>query len=353
MMARKELFDIVGFFDSVRIAADDEFLDRMTLMLTGAQWRHLPLPLCQATVRPEPQAAGDRVGVDAPTEARQDYARAYRAWHRQPVDHRLEFPLRNRSFPAPAIAVPGFGDGERITASMATFPPRLATLDRVVARIVPQVDLFRIHLNNFESVPGFLRHEKIRVTRSQEHGDLRDNGKFLNMHEVPDGFHLTVDDDIAYPRNYARYMVAKVLQYDRRAVVGVHAAILQPGFGRYHDGVSRRTWSFRQELGEDVPVHVLGTGTVAYHTSAIDFGLERAGTTGMIDLWLAKAAQEQGVAMIAVARGRNYLREIGDHGPTSIFEQSKLDDSRETEFVRTHGPWRALDPIGRLVLGAD
>ncbi|MFP5407157.1 MAG: PfkB family carbohydrate kinase, partial [Gammaproteobacteria bacterium] len=49
-----------------------------------------------------------------------------------------------------------------------------------------------------------------------------------------------------------------------------------------------------------------------------------------------------GVAMIAVARGRNYLREIGDHGPTSIFEQSKLDDSRETEFVRTHGPWRAL-----------
>jgi glycosyltransferase involved in cell wall biosynthesis len=358
MMARRELFNIAGFFDSVRIAADDEFHSRLRILLSPSQYCHLPLPLYHALVRSDSLTAVDAVRLDktpakgneggalaflSPT--RQAYVNSYKEWHARPGDLRMEFPLRRRPFAAPSIAVEAVAEGETITASMATFPPRLPTLARVVARILPQVDLLRIHLNNFDSVPDFLRHEKIRFTRSQDQGDLRDNGKFLQAGDIPPGFHFTLDDDIVYPRNYVRYMIAKVLQYDRKAVVGVHGSVLADDFVRYHDGVSRRTWHFQKELRNDEPVHILGTGTVAYHTSTLRFDLEGVTSTGMVDLWFARAAQEQEVPMIAVARGRNYLREMMEHVEGSIYVERRRDDSNETAFVTSHAPWRLRRPF--------
>lgn len=357
MMARKELFDLIGFFDSVRIAADDEFHSRVKRILDKAQYCHQPLALYQALVRSDSLTALDPVKLDAQaqeesateplsflSETRQNYVHSYREWHERSDDLRLGFPLRHRRFEAPSIAVSAFGESETITASMATFPPRAAKLERVVSRVLPQVDRLRIHLNNFETVPEFLNHEKISITRSQDFGDLRDNGKFIDMADVAEGFHICLDDDILYPRNYVSYLVAKILQYDRRAVVGVHGTILLPDFVRYHDGVSRKTWHFQQELVQDEPVHILGTGTAAYHTSTLAFDLDQVSSTGMIDLWMAKAAQEQGVPMIAVARGQKYLREIAEQRTSSIYDERRLDDSKETEFIKAFD-WRILSPF--------
>lgn len=358
LMARKRLFDIVGFYDSVRVAADNEFHGRMVRLLGKAAIHHLAEPVYDALVRADSLSALDKVDLgvepapDRPagdlshlSPARQDYVRGYTAWHESGQDLRISFPLRERPFPAPAIAVQAMAGSERITASVASFPARRTGLERVVAAVLPQVDRLRVHLNGFESLPAFLRDPRISVTRSQVHGDLRDNGKFLRVDEVEEGIHVTLDDDIHYPRNYVAFLAAKVLQYDRKAVVGLHASVLQDDFQRYHDGRSRWTGTFRQELGADRLVHVLGTGTVAYHTSAIRFDLEDVTSTGMIDLWLAKAAQEQGVPMIALARGRHWLRPMEEFRQGSIYEQGRHDDSRETDFVLAHGPWRLIDDV--------
>lgn len=258
---------------------------------------------------------------------------------------RLPFPLRERPFPAPAIAVQAMAGSERIIASVASFPPRRTGLEKVVADVLPQVDRLRVHLNGYDAVPGYLRDPRITVTRSQVHGDLRDNGKFLGAEDLEDGIHVTLDDDIHYPRNYVAYLTAKLLQYDRKAVVGLHGSVFQDGFVRFHDGSSRRTMVFWHELAADRLVHALGTGTVAYHTGTLRFGLDGVDSTGMIDLWLARAAQAQGVPMIALGRGRRWLRPMEEFRAGSIYEEGRQDDRRETEFVRSHGPWRLVEGV--------
>lgn len=235
-----------------------------------------------------------------------------------------------------------------VTVSVASMPSRTHGLERVVNSLLPQVDRFLVHLNGYGAVPGFLGHPRIKVTTSDDYGDLRDNGKFFQ--EVHDGYHFTVDDDINYPSDYVDRTVAKLQQYAHSAIVGYHGIRIPPDPERYFSP-ERRTFHFSSELATDRLVHALGTGTIAYHTSLLSITASRFATTGMADLWVATWAKKMRIPMIAVARPSGYLTPIDEiDQSTSVYLEYLDDDSTQTLLVRQHSPWplAVLPRIGDL-----
>ncbi|MBY5163289.1 hypothetical protein [Salsipaludibacter albus] len=222
---------------------------------------------------------------------------------------------------------------EPVAITLASIPQRRRHLEHVVSTLLPQTDLLAVHLNHYPDTPGVLDHPRIVVSHSHELGDLRDNGKAAFSDVVPDGYHLMVDDDIDYPDDYVDGLIAKVEQYDRRAVVGYHGAVLELPVSSYFASRSK-VLHFGTELGEDRRVHVLGTGTVAMHTDTLRLGLDDLPTTGMVDIWLAVAATRRAIPLVAVARPTRHLRELPRVGPT-LYQEYRDDDQAHYEALRT------------------
>jgi FkbM family methyltransferase len=345
------VLDRMGFYDSVRTSADAEFLQRLRLCFGKAGVAHVDEPLYIARARADSLSAGDvdlQAGKSQPeflSAARAQYVTAYEQWHAATNAPRLPFPLRRRPFEAPAELVRDclWGD-DFVTVSMASIPSRRAGLSRVVAALLDQVDQLNVYLNHYDDVPTFLRHPRIRVERSQDHGDLRDNGKFFFLADARPGYYLTVDDDIVYPPDYVDHLLAKLRQYADRAIVGLHGTILPAKVERFFAPNGRTVLSFKHELVEDRQVHLLGTGTTAWHTRAIPLAFGDFASTGMADLWLGAAAQRHRVPMFSVARPNGWLRPIEDLDSKSLFDEFVNDDGPQTRLVQQMAPWQ-LPPL--------
>jgi hypothetical protein len=345
----------IGFFDSVRTSADAEYLQRMKLAFPKACFVHVDAPLYTARIRGESLSAKS-VDLSAQngqqgflSEDRQRYVTAFEAWHTADPGAYMPFPLRNRPFEAPPAMTRNCAWGkDHVTVSMASIPSRRHGLERVVGSLLHQVDHLNVYLNNYDDVPAFLEHPKIRVIRSQEHGDIRDNGKFHFVEHAEPGYYFTVDDDIVYPKDYVAFLVGKLRQYGHRAVVGFHGTIFPAKMDRFFQENGRTVLSFKHELAEDRQVHLLGSGTTAWHTSTLSLSLRDFETTGMADLWLGIRAQQQGVPMIAVARGQGYLQPIANLAQGSLYEEFVADDSEQTRLFKEHAPWQ-LPPLGNTM----
>ncbi len=359
LFRRRPVLDRIGYFDSTRIGADDEFIARLETSI-GKKCLRLPhvLYIAYSTAGALTAAGVGRITVDDMGKvqipaARREYYAAARQWHQEAsadgASLRLEFPLLRRKFPAPVDILPTrtVQQDQYVTASMATIPSRVQLLEQVVSTLLPQVDRLNVYLNGFNEIPHFLKDARIEVARSQEYGDQKDNGKFFWSERVATGYHLTVDDDIIYPRDFVQRSIMKIEQYDRRAVVGVHGVNLANPLQRYTE--SREVFHFGDALLQDAFVHLLGTGTIAYHTSTLQIAFDEFKTRGVADLWFAIQARRQRVPLIAQSRPRNWLAPIRHEGET-IFAHARRDDSGETHVAQAHGPWSAsaFEPIHRI-----
>jgi hypothetical protein len=236
---------------------------------------------------------------------------------------------------------------ETMTVFLATFPARQANLSRVVAALLPQCDVLRVYLNEYDFVPDCLRHEKIRPTLGRDaQGDLKDSGKFFSTGDHPEGYHVFVDDDIAYPPDYVERIVAGVRRFGFHAVVGFHGTIYKPPLESYiRDRIVQPFYAGSRSAVVDQ----LGTGTVGYHTSTFVIDLSAFETVGLADLWFARRAAERGVPLVALERSDNWLGRMEEVGDT-LFRQAQRDESRETALlVERLAPVLRDGPRARLV----
>lgn len=225
---------------------------------------------------------------------------------------------------------------ERIEASLASIPERERPLRAVLEALRPQVDALRVYLNNYRIVPSWVRKIADDVATSQQHGDRGDAGKFFWCEQAK-GIQLTVDDDIAYPRFYALSMAEAVEFYERRAAVGVHGVRLREPMVSYY--ADRTALHFTHALDEDEPVHLVGTGCLAYHADALEVQREHFELPNMADVWFGLQCQRQGVPVRAVQRPEGWLRPLPSTGP-AIYDRYRRDDQAQTQAVRRRWPWR-------------
>ena len=243
----------------------------------------------------------------------------------------------------PAIAL-GFVDGERlhdayrqrepVIASMAAIPARARHLPRVVESLLPQVDRLRVYLNGYSEVPKCLRHPRVDVARSQDHGDKGDAGKFWWIARTQ-GYVFTVDDDIVYPPDYVATYLRAIEGRKRRAVVATHGRTLKRQLRSYYKDST--VFSFGADLARARTVHVAGTGTTGYHSSTLKLTPQHFSTGFMADVHLAVAAKAQGVPLVVLPHRSDWLSMI--KLDDTIYSRFARSDAPQTNLLNSVGPW--------------
>lgn len=358
LAVRRRAFAEIGFFDAVRRAGDDEWVQRLTHLFSETALRNVDVTLYLARLR-EGSLVADMLRFSADGQqvdqgsspARRSYVRQFSArfqeqrgksWYR---DRFPPFPLRAAARYAETIdsLAPV---APRVHASLCSIPDRLDTLRGTIRSLEHQVDAIHLYLDKYDSVPEDLQqHPKVRIRRSQdEKADHRDNGKFLPFDALKasgDPFYFfTCDDDIVYPHDYVHTLVGALRAHDHRVVAGVHGVIIEEQPRAYF----RRRFGYHFALdGLDTPrlVNNLGTGTAAFHSDlfdAVDPGAWPRG--GMVDIYFSLLCRRREVPMLCLPRHPGWLVEAEPAKTTpSLFSEFHEKEALITEALRSVKPW--------------
>jgi hypothetical protein len=231
-----------------------------------------------------------------------------------------------------------------VQLSLCSIPERAEHLQQVLSALAPQVDRIHLYLDRYPVAPAFLEpwRPKLQVVLSAERPGLRDNGKFLPLAALAQEpcWLLTVDDDIAYPPDYVAALLRRLEHFGRKAVLGVHGVLLPEQAEGYFSASYRKVYSFAKSLESDALVNVLGTGTMACHSSLLSgLSLEHFAEPGMADLYLASFCKQQQIPMIVIARHAGWLTQLGDPEGGSLWAEFAKADPAQASLVRAHRPW--------------
>ncbi len=230
-------------------------------------------------------------------------------------------------------------------AGIASVPARRHSLQVAIASIWQQVDHVEVVLNGYDSIPEWLRGDRITITMSQEVGDHADNAKFLGMRKYDDCIYFAIDDDIEYPSDYVARMHDGLVRYGDHAVVGVHGAFIPQDPRTFFD---RRVACFWDDLAFDMPMSYVGTGTIAMHRNVMPASpLDVFTDSGMSDLYVATHLKSMGTPVIGLKRSANWLKKIPAGGSPSLWQSAQADSSRQDALLRATAPWGTRDVLDR------
>ena len=220
-----------------------------------------------------------------------------------------------------------------VVAGMATMLSRKDTAPAAIASILPQVDRLWLYLDRFDDVPDFAHQSKIRVLRSQDCGLHFEDGKFLGApRENGSCVYICCDDDIIYPPDYASRMARELSRSRAAAMVGVHGVALASTVGSYFE--DRQVFHFAHELPDSQSVDILGTGTIAFNPHIVRFDPRAWTVKNCGDLVLAIEMKRRNIPMIAIARGRDWLRPLAENQPDSLYAKLMEEKTLVSELAR-------------------
>ena len=225
---------------------------------------------------------------------------------------------------------------DKVHICLATLPDRESSLEKTINSLRGQADTINIYLNGHQRVPAFLRGERgsdCTIWRSKENGGAV--MKFWWSDKL-EGYLLTCDDDIIYPPNYVERVVDAIERYERRAVVGLHGVTIPPGFQRYVR--DREVVAYNEGLVADKPVHILGTGGMAYHSSTLRVSTADFPYPNMTDIWFGIACQKRRVPIVCIARPLGWLEVMPQL--TGIWDSVVQDDTKQSESALTIDEWK-------------
>ena len=224
---------------------------------------------------------------------------------------------------------------DTVFVGLASIPARVESLEKVINSLLGQVDEIGVYLNNYQDVPAFLKHPRIRVARSQKYGDVRDNGKFFFVEKTKATFYATVDDDIAYPENYIAELVRNQKLLGGTQAVGVHGSIYPRPVKKLLS--NRYLFHFSQPTEALTPVDMLGTGTLLFNRRYWSLRYSEFLTPGMADVWLAVAAAKRGFGLWSIPRSENWMYALEQEEEGNLFQEGKFDDSVQVAALTAAG----------------
>ena len=188
---------------------------------------------------------------------------------------------------------------------IASIPERVDSLKKAIDSIHDQATRVGVYLNNYDSVPGFLLKKNIIVRRSQDHGDLRDNGKFFFLQEAKEQYYATIDDDIIYPTDYIYRLIEALRTTGTHSAIGVHGSNFPGEIKAITE--FRHVFHFERSLPFVTRVDLLGTGTLLFDQSVWKLQTNEFIDPGMADVWFALAAEKRDYPIFVINRNRGWL----------------------------------------------
>lgn len=312
----KNVFEKIGYYDSnTRFAGDSEYSARFKNIFGNNKLIKISEFLFNAYNYDNNETLINPIG----SKKRLDYVNNYKMRHKE---------LKNELF---MDFKPENND--KVFIGIASIPSREKTLEKTIKSLINQVHELGVYLNNWDYVPNYLKHDKIKIIKSQDEGDFGDAGKFYWVDNFS-GYYFTCDDDIIYPDNYIKKTIDKIEKNKRSAVIGFHGSIIKDNFTNYYSSHSRDVYHFKNNIVSDTRVHILGTGTVGFHTSTINVNFKDFKTPNMADIYFAKLAQEQQVSFIVQNHKKEEMKSIESENNISKSSISKDNSKYDTSKLQ-------------------
>ena len=184
-----------------------------------------------------------------------------------------------------------------VTVQIASIPSRIIHLELTVNSLINQCDHMFIALNNYEEVPEYLKgNDKIEYKLMDN--TLGDAAKFYGASERS-GYILTCDDDLRYCEGYADLMVKGIDTHG--GIVSILGKVYneRPIKSFSHGYTSLH--SCLNNVKRDMPVDVVGTGVMGYHSDTIKIDPYLFPRRNMADIWVSKLAHELGIPLTVLA----------------------------------------------------
>jgi hypothetical protein len=227
-------------------------------------------------------------------------------------------------------------NGIPVIFNMATMPPRIPALEETIPYMLRLCDELHIYLNEFETIPPILLHEKIHIYRSQDHlGDMGDVGKFFTCADwhKKDAYIFTVDDKLIYPPDYVDRSVEAIELYGRKAVISFHGRNLKANCRSYYfDATS--FFGVLSSVPVDQFAHELGTGAMSYHSSQLKINLSIFPTINMTDILFSIFLQKKKIPILIRNHTKGWVGISTRHDDDySIHAICNKNDGYQTEVV--------------------
>jgi hypothetical protein len=209
----------------------------------------------------------------------------------------------------------------KITANIATYPPRQEQLKKMLPTILEQFDEVRICLNQYEAIPQFLNHPKIKPLIPTT--NLTDNGKFAFVALAEkDEIYCTLDDDILYPSDYTKVIKDRLERYPNH-VITFHGRKLKGKFKNYYTA-GHDTYRCLSPVLKDTIIDVCGSGVSAFVPFDGIINVAKSSHQRMSDVVFSLHCAFMKVPIIVCAHRGNWIKHI--ESDVSIYEEEKDSD---------------------------
>ncbi|MDA9224788.1 hypothetical protein N9P17_07790 [Tateyamaria sp.] len=236
-------------------------------------------------------------------------------------------------------AVGPFGSGRLMqpvienatVGSIATFPARFKTIEKVVANIAPQVDWLFIYVNEtMKGWPNLKSHKNITVLDGREYaGDLSANGKIFSLRFVKNCKIFIFDDDFIYPADYVEKNLNILNLFDGHCVVSTHGSNFPSKVDWYYDRtkimMSKRATDFLNLCS------LAGSGTICFDQRHLPVNPEEFLDRVWVDLKISLIARKNGLPIWVLPRSANWLQHIPMVG---LYDQMSSRMTHHTEYAR-------------------
>jgi hypothetical protein len=227
-------------------------------------------------------------------------------------------------------------DREKIIFSGASIPERKNELKKTIDSIKPQCDLINICLNNYDSIPNFLKDDKISAWLGDNKKADGEAYKYIDKNK---GYNFIFGDDLIYPKGYVDYLINKIEHYHRKAVVSLHGRVF-PTFPIWNYYRSSNCYHCLRDLKHDVGCHIIGTGGVGFHSSTLKLSYNDFKDPFMADVWFSLAAQKQGIPLIVVKHNHGWLKYQSSVGEKTIFNMMSTNKNKLVDIINNH-TWKS------------
>lgn len=199
----------------------------------------------------------------------------------------------------------------KVTANLASYPPRKESLKRMLESIAGQFDEVRVCFNEMEP-PATMQ----RLTSSEYEfhyypdDNLTDNGKFYPLEIIGEPeYYFTLDDDLIYPPDYVEKTLEALNVYG--CIVSHHGRRLLGTGLNYYKG--HKAFRCLDEIKEAERIDVPGTGVMAFDTRYFHpKGLAHDPRQRMSDLIFAEAAAKAGKQIGVLPHPLGWIKHINN-----------------------------------------
>jgi len=215
-----------------------------------------------------------------------------------------------------------------ITVGIASIPEREESLKQVIDSLTRQADLIAVVLNSYKEIPSWIK-EYDNVICDIGDNALGDAMKFA-LAESAKGLYVSWDDDLVAPPDAIWKLHRGVTKYNW--VCSFHGRkYLSPvtNFKKFAGN-----YRCLGNVSEDVHVDFIGSGCTAFDTGRLRLSLHDFKSRNMADVYLSKAATDQGVPMMVLAHPEGYLKYIAPQRGTTIWEQTQ-DYTEHVKIMQT------------------